>query len=123
MRGLNHQRWPSSWAAALLLAAGCASAAEIKGLRLWAGPEYTRAVIDIDGKVDYKLFELDDPGRVVLDLRDSVLAADFQAPEATGLLKGLRAGKQGKADARVVFDLAGAARPKSFLLPPGDKAG
>jgi N-acetylmuramoyl-L-alanine amidase len=123
MRGSNLQRWPSIWAAALLLAVGGASAAEIKGLRIWAGPEYTRAVIDVDGKVDYKLFELDGPDRVVLDLRDSVLAAGFQAPAASGLLKGLRAGKQGKADARVVFDLAGAARPKSFLLPPTDKAG
>lgn len=123
MRGTTLQRWPKFWAAALLLVAGSVSAAEIKGLRVWAGPEYTRAVIDVDAKVDYKLFELDDPGRVVLDLRDSSLAAGFKAPPASGLLKGLRAGRQGKDDARVVFDLAGAARPKSFLLPPADKAG
>src|SRR5688572_18817347 len=102
MRGSTLQRWPSIWAAALLLAFGGASAAEITGLRIWAGPEYTRAVIDVDGKVDYKLFELDGPDRVVLDLRDSALAADFQAPPASGLLKSLRAGKQGKTDARVV---------------------
>ncbi|HEY6546228.1 MAG TPA: AMIN domain-containing protein, partial [Dokdonella sp.] len=110
------------WAAALLLA-GSASAAEIKGLRIWAGPEYTRAVLDLDGQVDYKLFELEGPDRVVLDLRDSGLAAGFEAPEASGLLKGLRAGRQGKADARVVFDLAQTVRPKSFLLPPSDSSG
>ena len=122
MRGPMLQRWPMIWAAALLLA-GSASAAEIKGLRIWAGPEYTRAVLDLDGEVDYKLFELDGPDRVVLDLRDSGLADGFEAPGASGLLKGLRAGRQGKADARVVFDLAQAARPKSFLLPPSDSAG
>ncbi|HJT98436.1 MAG TPA: N-acetylmuramoyl-L-alanine amidase, partial [Rhodanobacteraceae bacterium] len=52
-----------------------------------------------------------------------VLADGFGAPGAKGLLKGIRAGKQGKADARVVFDLADGVRPKTFLLPPADKFG
>jgi N-acetylmuramoyl-L-alanine amidase len=98
-------------------------AAEIENLRIWAGPEYTRAVLDLSGKVDYKLFELDGPDRIVLDLQGSAIAASFHAPEASGLLKNLRAGRQGKRDARVVFDLAAPARPKSFLLPPADKYG
>ena len=122
MRRLAPHRWLIA-CAATLLAAGAAHAAEIRKLRVWAGPEYTRAVFDLSGKLDYKLFELDNPDRVVLDLRDSRLAADFNAPAASGLLKGLRAGKHGKNDARVVFDLADGVRPKSFLLPPADKSG
>lgn len=108
---------------ALLLGAGSACAAEIKNLRIWAGPEYTRAVFDVSGPVDYKLFELNKPDRIVLDIRGSELGAGFSAPAVKGLLKGLRAGKQGKSDSRVVFDLADGARPKSFLLPPADKFG
>jgi N-acetylmuramoyl-L-alanine amidase len=107
----------------MLLAAGMARAAEIKSLRIWAGPEYTRAVFDVSGPVDYQLFELADPERIVLDLRTSTLGGDFSAPPAKGLLKSLRAGKQGKSDARVVFDLTEGVRPKSFLLPPADKFG
>jgi len=110
-------------AAALLLAVSGARAAEIKNLRIWAGPEYTRAVFDVSGPTDYKLFELAKPDRIVLDMHGSTLADEFGAPAPKGLLKGIRAGKQGKSDARVVFDLAEGARPKSFLLPPADKFG
>jgi len=108
---------------ALMFASGAVRAAEIRNLRIWAGPEYTRAVFDVSGPVDYKLFELSKPSRIVLDLRGSELGADFSAPAAKGLLKSLRAGKQGKTDARVVFDLADGVHPKSFLLPPADKFG
>jgi len=110
-------------ATALLAASGFAHAAEIKNLRIWAGSEYTRAVFDVSGPVDYKLFELSKPDRIVLDMHASTLADGFGAPGAKGLLKGIRAGKQGKTDARVVFDLADGVRPKTFLLAPADKFG
>ncbi|HVT31883.1 MAG TPA: N-acetylmuramoyl-L-alanine amidase [Rhodanobacteraceae bacterium] len=98
-------------------------AAEIESLRIWAGPEYTRAVFDVSGPAEYKLFELSKPDRIVLDIHGSSFAEGFGAPGVKGLLKGVRAGKQGKDDARVVFDLADGVRPKSFLLPPADKFG
>ena len=109
--------------AAAMLAVGSVRAAEIKNLRIWAGPEYTRAVFDVSGPADYKLFELAKPDRIVLDIHASTLGESFGAPAAKGLLKSIRAGKQGKDDARVVFDLAEGVRPKSFLLPPADKFG
>ena len=109
----------------MLLAAGCACAyaAEVVGLRVWPDEDHTRAVIDLSGPVDYKLFELSAPDRIVLDLKSSHFAPEFEAKASGGALKGVRAGKQGKAGARIVFDLAAAAHPRSFLLPPGDKAG
>ncbi len=123
MWGIRNQAGPIACAVALLLATGTARAAQIKTLRIWAGPEYTRAVFDVSGPVDYKLFELSKPRRIVLDMRGSELGSEFSAPAAKGLLKSLRAGKQGKNDARVVFDLADGVHPKSFLLPPTDKFG
>jgi len=122
MSGIRALRWIAIGLVAFA-AATPARAAEVKNLRVWAGPEYTRAVFDVSGPVDYKLFELTGPDRIVLDLRGSTFAPGFSAPSAHGLLKGLRAGKQGKSDARVVFDLAGGVRPKSFLLPPAEKFG
>lgn len=123
MRDPARRRWLIPGAAAVLLAVGCAHAAEVIGLRVWPAEDHTRAVIDLSGPVDYKLFELSDPDRIVLDLKGSHFAADFEARASGGALKGVRAGRQGKADARIVFDLATGAHPKSFLLAPGDKAG
>ncbi len=115
----------TGFAAVLLVAlsAPVASAAEVKALRIWAGPEYTRAVFDVSGPLDYKLFDLADPDRIVLDLRGSTFADAYGTPDAKGLLKAVRSGKQGSKDLRVVFDLAQGVRPKSFLLPPAEKFG
>lgn len=98
-------------------------AAEVKALRIWAGPEYTRAVFDVSGPLDYKLFDLSNPERLVLDLRGSAFASGFGTPEAKGLLRAVRSGRQGDKDVRVVFDLEQGVRPKSFLLPPAEKFG
>ncbi len=98
-------------------------AAELKALRVWAGPEYTRAVIDVSGPVEYRVFELEKPDRLVLDVQASTFAAGYAAAEANGLLKAVRSGKHGNRDLRVVFDLAEGVRPKSFLLPPAEKFG
>ena len=100
-----------------------AQAAEIKALRIWAGPEYTRAVFDVSGPLDYKLFDLAGPDRLVLDLKSSTFSADYTAAAAKGLLKAMRSGTQGARDLRVVFDLGQGVRPKSFLLPPAEKFG
>ena len=123
MWGIGIPTRPVAGLLTLLLACSAAHAAEVKNLRIWAGSEYTRAVFDVSGPLDYKLFELNKPDRIVLDMRDSALGSAFSAPAAKGLLKSLRAGRQGKGDARVVFDLAEGVRPKSFLLPPADKFG
>lgn len=114
-------------AACVLLATGlagsCAFAAQVKALRVWASPDSTRAVFDVSGPLEYKLFELNNPDRIVLDIKNSTLAEGVAAPPAKGLLGTVRLGKQGKSDLRVVFDLPQGVRPKSFLLPPADKFG
>ena len=110
-------------AVAFGLGAAVADAAEVRALRVWPGPDYTRAVFDVSGPLDYKLFTLDGPDRLVLDVRGTSLASGFVADDANGLLRGVRSGKQGKTDLRVVFDLKQGVRPKSFLLPPAEKLG
>ena len=110
-------------ATTLLLACVSASAAEIRAVRSWASPEYTRVVFDLSGPVDYKLFDLTNPDRVVLDLRNSSFVEGFTTPEIKGVLKSVRIGKQGKSDSRAVFNLGDTVRPKSFLLAPDGKSG
>ncbi len=102
---------------------GTAAAGEVKALRVWGGPDYTRAVFDVSGPLEYKLFQLQNPDRLVLDIEGAALAGGFKPGDPNGLLAGVRTGKQGKSDLRVVFDLKEGARPKSFLLPPAEKLG
>lgn len=109
-------------ATCLFAGIGSASAADIQALRVWAGPDHTRAVFDVSGPIDYKLFQLDDPDRIVLDLDASRLGSDFRVPDTDGLLERVRSGKHGKG-VRIVLDLGAKARPKSFLLKPADKFG
>ena len=106
---------------ALVATSSVSFATEIKNLQLSTTAEGTRAVFELNGPLDYKLFEIANPDRIVLDIRASSFAEGFATPAGRGLLKSVRTGKQGK-DVRVVFDLAGGVRPKSFLLLPADKA-
>lgn len=108
-------------AAAFFLRA--ASAAQVKALRVWGGPDSTRVVLDLSAApTDYKLVQLDHPSRIVLDVEDSSFVDGFQVPAVKGLLKAIRAGKDDAA-ARVVLDLSGGAHPKSFLLKPAGQYG
>lgn len=109
--------------ASTLGSAGAARAAEIAALRVWDGPEQTRAVLDLSASVDYKLFALDNPHRVVVDIRGARLGSGFRDEAGKGLIRAVRTGRQGASDLRIVFDLEGAARPKSFLLEPAADLG
>ena len=62
--------------AATLLAGPAFRRARLKSRTfvIWAGPEYTRAVFDVSGPADYKLFELAKPDRIVLDIHASRFA-------------------------------------------------
>lgn len=113
-------RWLVS--SVLLATAGAACAAELSALRVSEAPAQTRAVLDLSDSVDYKLFALDNPHRLVIDLQASSAAPGFDG-SAGGAILGIRTGRQDKQDLRVVLDLATAVRAKSFLLPPGDGQG
>lgn len=100
-----------------------ASAAEINGFRVWTDPEKTRAVLDLSTRADYKLFTLDHPHRVVIDLNSSKLQArlhndlDFDH-DHSGVIETVRHGFPDKNTLRVVLDLSGGSNVKSFMLEP-----
>jgi N-acetylmuramoyl-L-alanine amidase len=102
----------------LLAFTSLSTAAELKAAKISVESDRTRIFLDLAGPVDYKLFEIANPDRIVLDMRDSTLTDGFSAPTGKGLLKSLRTGAQNKTDLRVVFDLSADVRPKSFLMPP-----
>lgn len=108
---------------AIFLAAS-AGAGQVENLRVWDGPDSTRVVLDLDRSIDYRLFTLDGPSRVVVDLADTRVASELAlAADASGVVGAVRHGVRNGTDARVVLDLEGKARPKSFLLEPAGEYG
>lgn len=108
----------------LLTGTAWAAQQNVNGVRIWAAPDRTRLVFDIDGPVEHKLFTLAAPHRVVIDLKAMRLGTALPQPgESEGLLRGLRSAVRNGKDLRVVLDLARGVRPKSFLLSPNGQYG
>ena len=115
------------------LAAGCAaffaslalaaSPARVTDVRLWAGPEGTRLVLDLSAPTRHAVFSLDKPDRVVVDLADTVLALKKGLPSGQGPVKAVRSGPQADRGLRIVLDLASPQPTKSYLVGPDGSAG
>jgi len=96
-----------------------ARAVEIRAVRLWAGPEGTRVVLDLSGSARHSLSVMKNPDRVVLDVSGAHLAARARAtPQAVGAVKQVRMAKRPSGELRIVFDLTGPVHAKSFLTNP-----
>jgi len=110
-------------ALACAAAASAASATStVKAVRIWGGPDSTRVIFELSAPVDYRLFQLGKPDRVVLDLDNGAFGKGVGAKPGKGVVKDMRIGHfQGKA--RIVLDLDGPAHPKSFLLTPAGQYG
>ncbi len=107
----------------LAMTAFAAPAQTVEDMRVATAAGHTRAVLDLSGPVQYKLFQLSNPDRIVIDLDQAGLGAKFTPPDSTGAIKRVRSGHHGKHGLRLVLDMDEAAQPKSFLLQPGDQNG
>ena len=108
----------AGWGVAVILAAVLpypVQAARMKDARVWAGPEYTRVVLDANGPLDYTINQKD--GQIVVNLRDSDASADFSAPAAQGLYRGISQVRSGN-NLLLTANVDPASRLKSFVLKP-----
>lgn len=117
--------WQRMTLGLLLLSLWCVSGAQsVENLRVWSGPDGTRVVFDLDDAVEYRIIELDNPQRVVVDLENTQLSRPLAvASDKTDLITSVRHGIRQGDDLRVVFDLNARAKPQSFLLAPAGKYG
>lgn len=98
--------------------------ADVKGVRLWHAPESSRLVFDLDRASEHKIFTLNSPNRLVIDIENARLVSNFKdLPTQTGPVKNMRSGMRGKKDLRIVLDLRGKVDPKSFQLKPNKQYG
>jgi N-acetylmuramoyl-L-alanine amidase len=104
----------------MLVGSAFNTVADVDGVRVWQAPEHTRLVFDLSQPHQHKIFTLDKPYRVVIDLAGN---AQFK-PEIdkvkldSTLVTSLRTGRQKNKDLRMVFQLRDDVSPKSSILPP-----
>ncbi|KAA6185066.1 AMIN domain-containing protein [Thiohalocapsa marina] len=96
----------------------------IHGARIWNGPDHTRVVIDTAEPVEHKIFALDGPDRLVVDIVDARLEGGLPTAHVKDLLvAGLRSGVRDGDDLRIVLDLKQPVKVKSFSLTPNETYG
>jgi N-acetylmuramoyl-L-alanine amidase len=111
------------WLIALLAVPAQLLAGELQGVRLSAGPNATRVVLDLDRAVQHRIFELADPTRVVIDLSGTTPVTPLRIPLPRGDVSRVRTGARADGELRIVLDLKQQVEPKSFMLPPEGRFG
>ena len=96
----------------------------VTDVRLWTEGGKTRVVLDLTESVDYKLFPLRNPDRLVVDIANANFATGFTAAaKQSGVVAGVRAAPREGGAIRIVLDLASTARPKASFAGPVDGIG
>jgi N-acetylmuramoyl-L-alanine amidase len=96
-----------------------ALAVDVRDVRLWAGPDNTRVVVDLSGSAQHSLAVLHNPERVVLDVPGARLGKGARTPPAgAGAVKQVRMSRSSSGNLRVVLDLSHPIQAKSFLTTP-----
>ncbi len=90
--------------------------------RLGEHPEHTRFVLDLTEPVEYRLFSLADPYRIVLEMPAVSWRLSKQAGlSGAGLVRSYRYGLFGHSRSRVVLELNDPAKVQAdFIMPPED---
>ena len=116
--------WLCSLSVEVLSSAAAASPTQIEGVRMWRSPESTRLVFDLSGTVEHKIFSLDNPRRLVIDIQGAVIKTglDKLSLKDTPVDRVRSAAKKG-GDLRIVLDLQQQVSPRSFTLPPNGQYG
>ena len=91
---------------------------------MWRAPDHTRLVFDLSGEAEYKLFTLDNPARVVIDIEGSSLGGDLSRLDfSESPINGMRSAIRDESTLRIVIDLGAEVEPRSFTLAPNSEQG
>ncbi|MDB4106562.1 AMIN domain-containing protein, partial [bacterium] len=121
MKPLSHlANYLSAGAVSLALLAGGAVSAQaspnVTDVRIGSSNERTRLVLDLSERVSFKVFSLENPNRIVVDLPSLEWPEKLQ-PKVQGLIDSLRFGQFTASKSRLVIDLKTPSLvSKSFVL-------
>src|SRR5690554_348563 len=100
------------------------ASSRIDSLRIWPAPDHTRLVFDLSGPVEHRVFSLENPNRLVIDISDVRLNTQLDSSDLTNTpISRVRSAVRNKTDLRVVLDLSQDVQPRSFLLRPNEQYG
>jgi len=99
--------------------AAMAASAQLREARLVATPNSAQLTLDVDGATTQKLFTLDRPRRVVIDLARTGIARGFRVPQGSGVVANVRTGHQAGGTLRIVVQLNAPAAARSTWMPVG----
>ena len=96
---------------------------EVKGVRFWSQPDFTRVVVDLEAEVRYEFDRLSDPERLYFDLFGTRISPELAVREIAAhdaYLNRIRIGETHAGVTRIVLDLNAAASQNVFVLkePP-----
>ncbi|MDH3371322.1 MAG: AMIN domain-containing protein, partial [Gammaproteobacteria bacterium] len=101
-----------------------AETVSVNNLRVWRAPDHTRVVFDVSGPLEHRLFTLENPHRIVVDMLDARLQGSLPEVETGGpLITSVRSGMPEEGPLRIVLDLKAEARARSFMLKPAGPYG
>ena len=97
--------------------------ASVAASRVWPATDYTRVTLESAGAISYKVFSLENPDRLVLDLEGIDITAALtglseKIGDADPYVKGVRVGRFKPGTIRLVFDLKATVKPQVFPLAP-----
>ncbi len=100
-----------------------AARVSVDNMRMWQEPEKRQIVFDISGPLEYRLFTLQNPNRIVIDMDDARLRGALKLTNKNDeILAAIRTGKQDRG-LRVVLDLRTKVLPRTYLLKPAGQYG
>ena len=100
-----------------------AAHAQVLSTRIWPAPEYTRLTFESKEEIQYTIFSVKDPARLVLDLQTNDMTAALaelngKVTSEDPYIQGLRVARNRPGVVRVVLDLKSEVRPQVFTLKP-----
>ncbi len=97
---------------------------KIEGLRIWPTPDHTRIVLDSSEKVKYKVFTLNNPDRLVIDIPNAIGNSNLRKNGIKqSVINKIRYSARNQHDLRIVLDLKQQIKPNSFQLTPNKQYG
>jgi N-acetylmuramoyl-L-alanine amidase len=99
------------------------AAISVNSARIWPAQDYTRLTLESSKPIDYAMFTVGNPDRLVVDLNNVALhgALDSLAGKISGddpYIKSVRVGQFKRGVVRLVLDLKTAVKPQLFSLKP-----
>lgn len=97
---------------------------EVHGVRIQAASDRIRLVLDTASPVSHKIFSLENPHRLVIDIPNARLGCELPVVKAeASFVRSVRSGVREEDDLRLVLDLEQKVRAKSFQVQPGERPG